>query len=318
MLKNGIYRRIAIASLALIIFIITYFFPTANTEQKYKQSLSYEDVAESAVYLLDKQELVARVNLMVSDNKDILNRIKEIISILTINSNESEYIPTNFYAIIPSGTILNNLSLENGLLKLDFSKNFLNTNKDKERKLIEAIIYSLTEIPEVKNILIFIEGEQLIELPFSKEKLPSVLNKDFGINKVVEITSLKDTSKTTIYYGAKENDKFYYVPITYIANTDKEKVEIIIEKLKSAPIYESNLISYLHTSTEITNYEILENEIKLSFNEYLLDEINNSEIIEEVQYTIFLSIRDTYDVEKVEFNVAHGEKVENFVINSLE
>lgn len=313
MLKKVFYKRIIIATLALIILVITYFFPTSPNEVKFKQNLTYEDISTTAIYLIDKQELVSRVNLPVSEKEDILNKIKEIIKLLTINSNESEYIPTNFYGVIPSGTTLNNLSLENGLLKIDFSKNFLNTNKNMERKMLESLIYSLTEINEVKNILIYVDGEQLTELPFSKEKLPSLLNKDFGVNKVVEINSLKNTSKTTIYYGARDNDVFYYVPITYVANTDKEKVEIIIEKLKSAPLYESNLISYLHTSAEITNYEILENEIKLSFNEYLLDDLNNSEIIEKVQYTIFLSIRDTYDINKVEFNVTNGEKNENLL-----
>ena len=318
MLKNGIYRRIAIASLALIILIITYFFPTNTKDNVFKQNLTYEDINKTAIYLLDKQELVSRVDLMLSNNNDILKKIKEIINTLTINSNESEYIPTNFYAVIPSGTKLNNLTLEKGLLKLDFSKNFLNTTKNSERKMIESIVYSLTELKEVNNILIYVEGEQLIELPISKEKLPSLLNKDFGVNKVYELDSLKNTQKATIYYGARDNDVFYYVPITYVANTNKEKVEIIIERLKTTPIYETNLISYLNTATEITNYEILDNEIKLSFNEYLLDDLNNSKILEEVQYTIFLSIRDTYDIYKVEFDVKKGEESVNFVINSLE
>ncbi len=318
MLKNGIYRRIAIASLALVILVITYLFPTSIKENTFKQNLTYEDISKTAVYLLDKQELVSRVDLLISNNEDTLKRIKEIINTLTINSNESEYIPTNFYAVIPSGTKLNDLTLEKGLLKLDFSANFLNTTKNMERKMIESLVYSLTELKEVNNILIYVEGKQLIELPISKEKLPSLLNKDFGVNKIYEIDSLKSTQKATIYYGARDNEVFYYVPITYVANTDKEKVEIIIERLKTTPIYETNLISYLNAATEITNYEILENEIKLSFNEYLLDDLNNEKILEEVQYTIFLSIRDTYDIYKVEFDVKKGEESVNFVINALE
>ena len=244
MLKNGIYRRIAIASLALVILVITYLFPTSIKENTFKQNLTYEDISKTAVYLLDKQELVSRVDLLISNNEDTLKRIKEIINTLTINSNESEYIPTNFYAVIPSGTKLNDLTLEKGLLKLDFSANFLNTTKNMERKMIESLVYSLTELKEVNNILIYVEGKQLIELPISKEKLPSLLNKDFGVNKIYEIDSLKSTQKATIYYGARDNEVFYYVPITYVANTDKEKVEIIIERLKTTPIYETNLIKY--------------------------------------------------------------------------
>ena len=158
----------------------------------------------------------------------------------------------------------------------------------------------------------------MTELPFSKEKLPTILDKNFGINKIYEIDSLKDTKKTTIYYGSKTEDVFYYVPITYVSNTDQEKVEIIIEKLKSSPLYESKLISYLNANAEITDYQIKENEIKLSFNKYLLDDFENSSVIEEVQYTIYLSLRDTYNIESVEFNIENEDKNVNLVINSLE
>ena len=316
MLKKGIVRRITISSLALLILLITYLFPS-KMENSYPQSLSYTETQKGIVYLLDKEKYVSRVN-MIMNNKETIAKIKEIISILTINSPQSVYIPTNFYGVIPHSTVLHTVTLEEGLLKLDFSKEFLNTTNTMERKMIESIVYSLTEIPDVKNILLFVEGKQLLELPFSKEKLPTLLNKDFGVNKIFDFDAIKGTSKTTIYYGNKTDDIFYYVPISYVSNVGKEKIEVIIEKLKSSPIYESNLISYLNANAEITNYEIADNEIKLSFNEYLLDGLDSSTILEEVQYTIFLSIRDTYHVNQVEFLVTQGEKNVNLVINSLE
>lgn len=317
MLKKSIVKRITISSLALLILLITYLFPTKFETNSYKQNLSYTEMQKGSIYLLNKENYVSRVN-MVINNKETLAKIKEIINILTIKSKESEYLPADFYGVIPSGTQINTLTLEEGLLKIDFSKEFLNTDITTERKMVESIVYSLTEIPEVKNILIFVEGNQLIELPYSKEKLPTLLNKDFGVNKIYDLDTIKNTTKTTIYYGSKTEDLFYYIPVTYISNNQEEKIEIIINKLKSSPIYESNLISFLNANAEITNYEIKENEIKLSFNEFLLDGIENSTILEEVQYTIYLSLRDTYNIEQVEFSVENGDKNVNLVINSLE
>ena len=301
MLKKRIIKRITVSSLALLILLITYFFPT-KLEKEYQQTLTYNDIQTKSIYVLDQNAYVSRITTRIKEEEP-LNQIKEIIGLLTLKSKESDYLPTNFYGVIPSETKINNLSLENGLLKIDFSKEFLNTTKEMERKMIEAIVYSLTELDDVSSILLFVQGEQLTTLPYSKEKLPPVLNKDFGINKVYDIDSIKNTTKTTIYYGSKNDDYFYYVPITYIDNSDKERVEIIIEKLKTTPIYESHLISYLHASAEVTNYEILENEIKLSFNSYLLDDLTDENIREEVKYTIYLSLRDTYHIEKVEFNM---------------
>ncbi len=317
MFKNGIIRRITISTIALLIFLITYLFPTKIQTNELKQTLTYQDVQKEAIYLIDEENFVSRVDIMLK-SQDPLDKIREILAILTLKSQESEYIPTPFSAIIPENTKINNLTLEDGLLKIDFSKEFLNTTIEHERKLIESVVYSLTELEEVQNILIFVDGVQFTELPFSKEKLPTILNKDFGVNKIYEIDSIKDTKKTTIYYGSKAKDVFYYVPITYVSNTNQEKVEIIIEKLKSSPLYESKLISYLNANTEITDYQIKENEIKLSFNKYLLDDLENSNILEEVQYTIFLSLRDTYDIKSVEFTVQNENKNVNLVINSLE
>lgn len=316
MLKKSIIKRITISSLALLILLITYFFPT-KTENHYPQTLSYIDIKTNAIYVLDKSEYVSRISMKIN-NEETIEQIKEIISLLTIKSKESEYLPMGFYGIIPAGTKINSLSFDKGIVKIDFSNEFLNTTKNLERKMIEAIVYSLTELQEVDSVLIFVEGSQLLELPYSKEKIPPILNKDFGINKVYDIDSIKNTTKTTIYYGSKTEDYFYYVPITYVNNNTQEKVEIIIEKLKTSPLYESHLISYLHANAEITNYEVLENEIKLSFNEYLLDNLANDVVLEEVKYTIFLSLRDTYNIDKVEFNVENEYQNVNFVINSLE
>ena len=74
----------------------------------------------------------------------------------------------------------------------------------------------------------------------------------------------------------------------------------------------------MHANAEMTNYEILEQEIKLSFNNYLLDDVTNGNVLEEVKYTIFLSLRDTYNIEKVEFNIKSDIENLNFVINPLE
>ena len=143
MLKKGIIKRITISSLALLILLITYLFPTKIETTPYKQNLSYTEMQKGSIYLLNKENYVSRVNIVIN-NKETLAKIKEIISLLTIKSKESEYLPADFYGVIPSGTLVNTITLEDGLLKIDFSKEFLNTDIGTERKMIESIVYSLT------------------------------------------------------------------------------------------------------------------------------------------------------------------------------
>lgn len=314
MLKKNIIRKLIVSSMALFILLIYYLFPN-NNRDIYKQTLTYNETEKESVYVLNNENLVSRINVNIKKTTNDLDKIKEIIEFLKNNDNS---LPSNFFKLIPKDTKILSLSLEDKLLKIDFNEEFLNVSRENERKLIETVVYSLSELENVDKIMIFIEGEKLDILPQSGEKLPNILNKDLGVNLNYNFNSLKDTSKTTVYYGAKSNDYTYYIPVTFIENNNDEKIEIIIEKLKNSPIYESNLISFLNANTKLTNYEILEEEIKLSFNKYLLDNIKNDDLIEEVKYTLYLSIRDNYNVKKIEFSIDDNDNFTNLVLNALE
>lgn len=300
MLRKSSIRRIMLATLALFLLLIIYFFPTTPS---ISESLSYIEKEEMPIFLVDNMEYIARTSIVKnSDNTDDL--IKEVIESLTIGSNKSNYIREGFKAVIPEGTKVLDIKLEDSILTINFSKELLNVSQDTEEKMLEAIIYSLTEIDSVKKIKILVEGEPLTNLPNSNKKIPELLDKNYGINKIYNLDSIKDTSKTTIYYLSKYNDYYYYVPVTKISNENLEKAEIIINELKTTPIYHTNLISYLAASTNLTNYEILENSISLSFDNHLLAGIDDEDMLEEVKYAISLSIRDSYGIDEVIFNIS--------------
>lgn len=309
MAKSAI-RRIMVSTIALIIVTILYFFPDNSNLTNINTSIDYVNVNKSPIYLINKNDYVVRTTMALK-NEDTLERAKELISALTMESEKSEYIPKNFKQIIPENTKVLDISLNDGLLKINFSKEFLGGNANNEEKMIEAIVYTLTEIEDIKEIMIFIEGKKLEELPQSKIKLPNTLNRSFGINKVYDITNIKNLTKTTIYYIGKEEDLMYYIPVTKVDNNDNNKIEIIIEELKSSPIYQTNLISYLASSVELLNYEALENQIILSFNNSIFDDFNSKNIQEEVKYSIALSMKDTLNIDDVVF------KVDDEVITSL-
>lgn len=300
MAKSAI-RRIMVSTIALIIVGVLYFFPSNNLAN-IRMDVEYVDVNKSPIYLINKNDLLVRTTTALK-NSEIEDKIKELVKSLIINSDNSSYIPKNLKQILPPNTKILSLDLKDGLLKIDFSKEFLDCEVKQEEKMIEALIYTLTEMEEVEKIMIFVENKKLEELPQSKIKLPNTLDRSFGINKVYDITNIKDLTKTTIYYVGKEEDLVYYIPITKIDNNNSNKIEIIIEELKSSPIYETNLISYLASSVELLNYETLENQIILSFNNSIFDDFKEKNIQEEVKYSIALSLKDSLNIDDVVFKV---------------
>ncbi|MBS5806034.1 MAG: GerMN domain-containing protein [Firmicutes bacterium] len=304
MIKKSSIRRICVATLALFILLIIYFFPSSDVT--IKEHLSYIKKDEMPIFLVDNSNYVARTSI-VKSSETINEQIKEIIETLTINSKKSTYIRDGFKPIIPENTKIIDLKLDNEILTINFSKEFLTVNETNEELMLEALIYSLTELKEIKKIKILVENIPFTKLPNSNKKLPEYLDKTYGINKIYNLNSLKETSKTTIYYLSKINDYYYYVPVTKVSNEKLERVEIIIKELKSTPIYHTNLISYLKASANMTNYELLENAISLSFNNYLIANMKEEQILEEVKYSIALSLRDTYGINEVIFNIPDSE-----------
>lgn len=304
MIKKSSIRRICVATLTLFILLIIYFFPSNDTV--IKEHLSYITKDEMPIFLVDNSDYVARTSI-VKNSSETIEQIKEIIEALTKNTKKSSYIRDGFKPIIPDGTKILDLKLEESILTINFSKELLNVVHCDEQKMIEAIIYSLTEIKNIKKIKILVEGKPLTNLPNSNKKLPEYLDKTYGINKIYNLDSLKETTKTTIYYLSKNKDYYYFVPVTKVSNEKTERVEIIIKELKSTPIYHTNLISYLAASANMTSYEMLENAISLSFNNYLIANIKEEDILEEVKYSIALSIRDTYGINEVIFNIPDTE-----------
>ena len=299
MLKRHAIKKIIISTGTLLIFFLIYFFPNQNNFS-IPEEVIYIDELTLPLYTIDQNNYVARTNIIKKENDDI----NYIINVLTKGSINSNYLPSNFYSPIPKGTKLIDYSLNDGLLKLNFSKELLNVTEEDEEKMIESLIYSLCELDNVKNIMIFVENEKLNELPNSKIKLPTTLDKSYGINKVYDIKSFKDTTKTTIYYLSKYENDFYYVPISKITNSDeKNYVEIIVNELKTSPIYENNLLSYLNASYELESYEILENSITLSFNNNLIASLEDKDLVEKVKYSISLSLRDTYNLDNIIINM---------------
>ena len=282
-------------SSCLFILFILYLFPEKDSEIEVNKK--HNPFEETSIYLIDSSSYVSRVSVVVNQ-KEKLEKIKEIISYLTINSKHSNYIKEGFKGVIPENTKLIDLDLKDGLLKLNFSKEFYNISLEGEEKMISAIIYSLTDIDGIEKITVFVEDAILHEMPNSKIKLSPTLDRNFGINKIYDLTNFKGSVSTTVYYLSRHKDYYYYVPVTMINNQKNDKIEIIINELTSKTMYQTNLISYLNRKDDLS-YEVFDDYLVINLCSELYHDLNSSNLIESVIYSMNLSIKENYNVKSV-------------------
>ena len=108
------------------------------------------------VYYADAtgEYLVGEARVVSSGNKYI-DALNELIK-LPVDS--------SLYQLVPESTKINSIIVENGLAKVDISKEFLEDRIQSDTVdilLIYSIVNTLTEFPEVNSISFYIDGEKL-------------------------------------------------------------------------------------------------------------------------------------------------------------
>lgn len=320
MLTKILKKRIILTTAVLFALSLMYILPKEKlyTLDKVEEELVYEDenLNKEVVYLLDSNNMLGRTEVVINQN-DVISKARELLEILINNDKSENKIPNGFSGLIPSDTKINSLNFDNNVIKVDFSKELLDVDIKYEEKVVEAIVYTLTSIKDVDKVILYVDGEILTKLPKSGLNLPSTLDKSYGINKKYDLTTYKDVNQVTIYYVNKYNDQTYYIPVTKYLNDDREKIKIIIEELASSSSYSSNLMSYLNSNTELLATKQDMDSLFLTFNEYIFNDINEKNILEEVIYTISLSVEANYDVKEVVFQVDNQE-IYKSVIKTIE
>lgn len=311
MLIRKALRKIFVTTMSIFIIMTIYLIP--QTEKTLETNLEFEyitNLANSSIYLLDENNLLVKTKILL-DNEDKTKDIEDIITNLTVSDNN--IFPDNLYGIIPKNTKLNDIVIEEDIVRLDFSKEFLNIETNKSEQLIESIIYSLTELDNINKVIITVENKELSTYPNSNKALNMPIDRSIGINNKYTYNSLNNIVKVVIYYQELINNDTYYVPVTKYLNNDKDKIDIIVEELTTSYIYEDNLSSILNENVKLTDKELNDDLLILNFNDAILD---GGKLKEEVVYLLSYSVFANYDINTISFRVANKE-IENITRSSL-
>ena len=129
------------------------------TEYTPQQEISEEQLRQTIVtlYFKNEEELVPEARLI--DVKVLLTNPYEQILELLIGGPKNE----KWQKTIPEGTKLNKIEKQKETLIIDFSKEFIENHvggEKEERLTIQSIVKTLTELTEINETKILIDGEE--------------------------------------------------------------------------------------------------------------------------------------------------------------
>ena len=319
-----------ILMICLPLVIMGSIFSVILLNNKQNPTLEHEfviDISEKnyrKVYLLDENKYLIPLSVDVSSKEYLVDEIYTIVSDLRDLKVEG------FTSVIASDVKINKIELENGILNIDFSKEFLNYQGELEEKIIESLTWSVLDFNEVNGLTISVDGVRLDKMPINGLKLPSVLNKDIGINKYHDMTyDYKGSDNVVVLYQKVVNGNSYFVPVTRKVIKETNEVATIINAFDKDISIMSGL-NKVDELSEMTNNEYTCNDGRVSVSltkDYLIaDNLIDSNLYELLMVTfeynnLDMKVDFTIDQESVSvygYIDSEVSSVSNIVFNEIE
>lgn len=253
----------------------------------------------SNVYLSDNQGVLVPLTIKYESFDSLGEELMYVTNMLKVDSKVSG---TNFKGLLPSECSVNKLVLEDKHLSIDFNNEFASYDQNIELKLLESLVWTLTDFEEVDSVSLSIDGNSLSNMPVGNTPISNNITKQIGINNYLLTNSMIIGGERVLsYYEKKIDDTYYYVPVThYVSNKqDLSIYDLTVSTMLIDPGITSSLeVCRCLKDTKLVSSSIVnENILYLSLSEDILfDETTVSLDVYEIFKEVSVLFNDVEDV----------------------
>ncbi|RKP54200.1 hypothetical protein D7Z26_12575 [Cohnella endophytica] len=234
--------------------------PPSDIEQAMLNGTSTRTLSQNddvvTVYLLDSNGYLAPMSLKLdADSKSSESPVQKAIAWMTVNKQLADQLPPGFQAVLPAGTKLNKVTENKAqqTISVDFAAPLPGIEASQERKVIEALVWTLTELPGINKARLSVGGKPIRSLPASGLPVDTVLTRGLGINvEAAANVEINRSMGVTLYFSAQSKDgEGYFVPVTRLVNRQVDPSKAALEQLIAGPKPSSALKAVLTSDMTI-------------------------------------------------------------------
>ncbi|GIP49492.1 hypothetical protein GNP92_09640 [Paenibacillus timonensis] len=224
-----------------------------------EQTSFSQEEALSTVYLVNEHGKLAPVALHLPEGEASL-KLNRMLEMLVKNGKYAGLLPAGFSGILPAGSEVKAVTVKKDekLAVVEFNKAFAGYEAADERKILEALTWTLTGTPDVEKVQLWVEGEKLNEMPVNGTPLDRPLSRNFGINLELKGESgLSQLSPVIVYFSAATPDGVqYFVPVTRFVPADGDSVKSALGELLKGPQQGDGLERVVTDNTKLDSVEV--------------------------------------------------------------
>lgn len=218
--------------------------PPSNLEEAWLQSTEEAALARGnemiTVYLLDRNGYLAPMSLRDERQPSSPSSAAEkAIAWMTADRRLADQLPPGFTAVLPEGTKVVSVQENAGerTISVDFASPFPGIPASRERKVVEALVWTLTELPGIDKVKLSIGGQPIRSLPSSGLPVDTVLTRGLGINleKAQDVQPTRAMGVTLYFSSHSADGEGYFVPVTRLIERQSDPAKAALEQLIAGP-----------------------------------------------------------------------------------
>jgi len=245
------------------------------------------------VYLLDRNGYLAPMSLREDRNEAPPSTVAEkAIAWMTVDKRLADQLPPGFTAVLPEGAKVASVG-ENAsekTISVDFAAPFPGIPASRERKVIEALVWTLTELPGIDKVRLSVGGEPIRSLPSSGIPVDAVLTRGLGINveRDKEVQPTRAMGVTLYFSSQSAEGEGYFVPVTRLIERQADPAKAALEQLIAGPRDKKAFHASFASGTTVEKLSLLADTVNVSLQDdaYLPKAPVSSDMLESLVLTL--------------------------------
>ncbi|AYB45846.1 GerMN domain-containing protein [Paenibacillus lautus] len=260
---------------------------------------------QTTVYLADARGMLAPVTLGIPKVEGA-SEVKESLEVLVSGGRYAGYVPQGFQAVLPAGTQVHNVTVdpESKLAVVEFNKSFTEYKAADERRILEALTWTLTGHEGIEQMQVWVDGVKLTEMPVNHTPLDRPLSRSMGINlQKADDALYTNSSPVTVYFSSVTPEGIqYYVPVTRLVPTGQDAVKAALNELIRGPQYGDGLVEVIPDDTTVAAVEKGEDgAVTVSLQDSMFEQ--GEQVPTELLQAVVLTVAENADDAKVKIRM---------------
>ncbi|HAX73266.1 MAG TPA: hypothetical protein DCY20_07065 [Firmicutes bacterium] len=231
--------------------------------------------------------------------------VQAVYDIFTTKMNK---LPQGVTSPLTPAAELIDYSIDQNVLTLNVTSDFLNYDLKDERKVLESLVYSFTSLPGIEVLKFKIDGLPVTNLngTLSVER---GLSKEMGINLELDSKTLDNTQVVTLFFLTDDHKDALLVPVTRLIPSTENAVQYVIQELINGP-EDDKYISVFDNKVNLLTDPMIDNGvISLNFSNDLFYDNEKTVVSSLMLKQLVLTLTQFEEIKSVSIAVDGDEKV---------